>query len=416
MHLLLIHQNFPGQFRELAPAWLGQGHQITAIGSAAHAPDGEAWQGLRYLSYQFAQDQEAAPTEPTPLQRGQAVAQLCKLVLSEPAPPQLVLAHSGWGEALFLRRSLGSVPLVVYPELWASPKALGLGFDSDLTELLADLANANRFPLEGLEPLLKHQNLVTELALSQAEAAVVPSVCQLQGFPEPWQPRLTVIHEGVDTERLRPDPNAKVKLSGRLTLQPGDPIVTLVSRQLEPLRGLRSVMKAWPLIAAEHPTARLLLVGGTEQGYGLERPLHSSHLEDALSSLPTPGARRRIHTLGRVPYAELVAVLQCSACHLGLSYPYTLSWSLTEAMSCGAPIITNHGSPLADCIQHRDSGYLVDFNDPEALASNVLELLQSPQQRHTIGQRGRQTVIERFSMESALNGYETLLEDLLARR
>ena len=69
MHLLLIHQNFPGQFRDLAPAWLTSGHQVTAIGSTAEAPSGLKWQSLRYLQYRF----EQAPSQ---LQRGLAVARL----------------------------------------------------------------------------------------------------------------------------------------------------------------------------------------------------------------------------------------------------------------------------------------------------------------------------------------------------
>ena len=40
MHLLLIHQNFPGQFRDLAPLWLAAGHQVRAIGSEQQSPCG----------------------------------------------------------------------------------------------------------------------------------------------------------------------------------------------------------------------------------------------------------------------------------------------------------------------------------------------------------------------------------------
>ena len=105
MHLLLIHQNFPGQFRDLAPAWLASGHQVTAIGSMAEAPSGLQWQGLTYLQYRF----EQAPSH---LQRGLAVARLVEQLLDQEHPPDLVMSHSAWGEALCLQRVCGDVPCI----------------------------------------------------------------------------------------------------------------------------------------------------------------------------------------------------------------------------------------------------------------------------------------------------------------
>ena len=92
MHLLLIHQNFPGQFRDLAPAWLATGHQVTAIGSSSERPQGPQWQQLRFLRYRFEHDQD-----PSLAQRGHAVAQVCRLLQDEGSQPDVVIAHSAWG-------------------------------------------------------------------------------------------------------------------------------------------------------------------------------------------------------------------------------------------------------------------------------------------------------------------------------
>jgi len=389
MHLLLIHQNFPGQFRDLGPAWLAAGHRLSAIGHDAQGPD---WPGLRYFRYSFEE------SEPSDLQRAQAVEQI-SLWLAQQDPPDLAMVHSGWGEALLLRRALPTTPIVAYPELWGTPASLGIGVDAAL---------AGPEDLPGLEPLLERQNLLAELAISQADAVVVPSHSQKTSFPAPLRERLQVIAEGVNLERLGPDPAARFRTPSGLELRAGDPIVTLVSRQLEPLRGLRAALKAWPQVAAALPDAQLVLVGGEERGYGIEPPCASSHLADALEGLP----QEQIHQLPQLPYRDLVALLQCSACHLGLSYPYTLSWSVLEAMACAAPVLTNPESPLAPHIRCGHNGLIASLNHPQELAGAMLELLRQPALAQRLGRGGRQLIAEQFNLERALALYEELFQRL----
>jgi glycosyltransferase involved in cell wall biosynthesis len=392
MHLLLIHQNFPGQFRDLGPAWLAAGHRITAVG---HADEGPDWPGLRYLRYSFTD-----PAEPTPLQRAQAVENSCAWLLQHD-PPDLALVHSGWGEALFLRRALPSIPIVVYPELWGTPASLGLGIDPVL---------ASPADLPGLEPLLERQNLLAELAIVQADAAVVPSDSQWASFPAALQARLQVIPEGVDLERLGPDPAARFRTDTGLALRAGDPVVTLVSRQLEPLRGLRAALQAWPQVLRGCPEAQLVLVGGEDVGYGIEPPRGPSHLADALEGLPL----EQIHVLPPLPYAQMIRLLQCSACHLGLSYPYTLSWSHLEAMACGAPLIANPESPLAPHLTAGENALLAPLADPAALANAIVSLLHQPALGQRLGHAGRQLIADQFNLTQALERYASLFQRLLS--
>ena len=397
MHLLLIHQNFPGQFRELAPAWLAAGHRITAIGSAADPPQGLRWQGLRYVRYAFDQ-------EPSAHERGLAVARLCRELLQEQDHPDLVLSHSGWGEALLLRRALGPVPWISYPELWGTPLALGFGFDPDLEALTP---KSNTF---------SGGNLLSELAILQSDAAVVASRSQMLSFPEPLRRHLRLIPEGVDLNRLTPDPKARLTLPDHgLELMAGQPLVTFISREMEPLRGLRQLLRAWPSVSHEVPTARLLLVGGDGPGYSLEPPQGLSHLEDGLANLPQSVDRNRIHHLGRLAYGDMLRLLQCSAAHLALSYPYTLSWSVLEAMACGAPLISNIGSPIA---AELESGLdpqpieLVAFHDTAGLAGALIQLLQEPRQRHRLGDAGRTWLQKHFDLTQALSAYEAMFQEL----
>ena len=396
MHLLLIHQNFPGQFRDLAPAWLKAGHRITALGSSEPPPDDAQWHGLQYIRYGFDSDL-------TWLDRGTAVAAICRQLLDHDERPDLVLCHSAWGEALKLTTACAGVPWISYPELWGTAEALGFGFDH---------------ALDGLEPnqdSFSSQNLMTELALLQSDAAVVASRSQWLSFPEPLRKRLSLQMEGVDLERIRPDRGAQFCSPDHgLTLKAGQPIVTFISRDMEPLRGLRQLLRAWPGVSQAVPTAQLLLVGGEGRGYGLEAAQHCNHLDDGLNAMPIGVDRSRIHRLGHLNHQEMLQLLQCSACHVALSYPYTLSWSVLEAMACGAPLISNHGSPIATELGSTASNTikLIPFNSVSALEHAIVALLQQPLKQRKLGDAAREWVSRHASLSQALQGYEALFSQL----
>ena len=251
MQILLVHQNFPGQFRDLAPRLIQRGHQVVAMGQR---PMPKVPPGLQYLQYEPLADggarQLADPDLEQNLKRGARVQAQAKRLKEKGFEPDAVVAHSGWGEALYLREVWPRAILLAYPELYAKPELLGFGFDRDLGEIG-----------EGLRQSMKRQNFMALAAIADADAAVVPTQFQRDTFPAHLRGRFQVIHEGVDTERAQPYPNRHVRLSEQLMLRHGDPVITFVNRTLEPLRGFRSLMRALPIIQQEHPTAQTLIVG-----------------------------------------------------------------------------------------------------------------------------------------------------------
>ncbi len=399
MHLLLIHQNFPGQFRDLGPAWLQLGHHVTAVGSAAAPHDGEFWNGLTYLRYGIADEPNTSA-----IQRGAAVAEACRQLLQAGAAPDVVLVHSGWGEAHNLREVFPSTPLIVFPELWGHPQALGYGFDRHLDGQPAD------------PQWFAEQNQLCVEAINDSDVAVVPCSAQAKSFPSHLQNQLTVLPEGLALERYGPDPSAAITLKGH-RFAAGEPLVTVVARSLEPLRGIRQALLAWPVIATAVPEAQLLLVGAQHQGYGMEEPAGDlTHLGACLAELPAEIDRSRIHVLGCLDHGSMVRVLQCSACHLALSYPYTLSWSTLEALACEAPLISNPGAPVVDELVEGESVVLVPFNDSQALAAAATALLRKPHKRNRLGEAAGCIVAERFSLSTTLGAYEQLFDQLIQNK
>ena len=174
-------------------------------------------------------------------------------------------------------------------------------------------------------------------------------------------------------------------------------------------------MRAWPQVSRCHPDAQLLLVGDEfSNGYGLEQPNGSSHLQDLMAEWGDDVDRHRVHHLGVLEHTAMLQLLRCSACHMALSYPYTLSWSVLEAMACGAPLVTNSGSPVALELEHNRSGLIVPFNDTDALASAILQLLNHPEQRQSLGQAGRKVIEDRFNLATTLKRFDALFQQLQA--
>ena len=115
MRVLLIHQNFPGQFRQLAPYLQRQGHELVAICSHQR-PTGVSCRTLRYVEPPSLEGQALGTMlAHDAWQRASAVAQLCQQLNHEGWQPDCIAVHSGWGESLALREVWPHVPQVVWP-------------------------------------------------------------------------------------------------------------------------------------------------------------------------------------------------------------------------------------------------------------------------------------------------------------
>ncbi len=399
LRLLLVHQNFPGQFRQLAPFLQARGHELVCIGSHQR----QLPFPCRFLRYQ-----EPAPiTEALPfgtalwheaLQRANTVAHLCAGLEAEGWRPDRILGHCGWGETLAIHEVWPQVPQLLWPELWVLPEHGGYGCDPEK-------------PPPGLSQKLEQlsRNSITRAALAHGQAWILPTIHQARSFPAEFQgPRLHVVHEGINTTVARPDPTVAFQLRG-VAIDRSVPILTLINRNLERMRGFDVFMRALPMVFAAAPRLRVIVVGGNEAGYGgadsAQGPLRQRMLQELEGQL----ALDRLHFLGRVPYNQLLAVLQASWVHVYLSYPFVLSWSLLEAMACGCAVVGSRGMPVEEVISHGVEGILVDHNRPDQLAHRILQLLASPSLRERLGRAARQKA-QHFDLSHTLPRLAQLIE------
>jgi glycosyltransferase involved in cell wall biosynthesis len=124
----------------------------------------------------------------------------------------------------------------------------------------------------------------------------------------------------------------------------------------------------------------------------------------------------RVHFLGKIPYPAFVKVLQISRVQVYLTYPFVLSWSMLEAMSAGCLIVGSRTQPVEEVIHHGGNGLLVDFFAPDEIAERVIESLEDARSFASLRQNARQTVLDRYDLNTVcLPAHLRLLNMLVPR-
>ncbi len=399
MNILFIHQNFPGQFKSLAPALANMGHMVVAM--TLRKIENDKWNGVNIITYTVSRGSSndihpwIADFE-TKVIRGEACFKAALELKSQGFIPDVIIAHPGWGESLFLKDVWPDARLGIYCEFYYHTQGADVGFDPEFP--IKNTSDACRFRLK---------NLNTLAHLEIADATISPTHWQASTYQAHVRPRITVVHDGIDTNRVAPNSDVSITLNGQLTLTKNDEVITFVSRNLEPYRGYHVFMRALPEILKCRPKANVLIVGGDDVSYGAApdkdiygtnswKDIFAREVHQHISEKDW----NRIHFLGRIPYEQFIPVLQLSSVHVYLTYPFVLSWSLLEAMSAGCAIVASDTKPLHEAIKDGETGLLTDFFDATELASRVCNVLDNPILRESLGKNAREFAKANYDLET----------------
>lgn len=403
MNILLVHQNFPGQFKHLAPALAAStANRVVGFTMARSAP---SIRGLQMVSYRPARSTNPhthpwASDFESKVIRGQVAMKAARKMRDEHGfSPDLIVAHHGWGESLFLKEVWPRARVLLYTEWYYPLYGADMGFDPEFSD-----------DLDQLRARLRAKNAHNLLSMEAADAGLSPTYWQASTHPEWFRPRISVIHDGVDTAVVRPaeGPASGLRLpvpadaacgieAGEALLQPDDEVVSFINRNLEPYRGYHVFMRALPELLRRRPRAKVVIVGGNEVSYGAKPP-QGSWKQRFLDEVRGDLDLSRVHFVGKIPYRAFVALMQRANAHVYLTYPFVLSWSLIEAMACAGAIVASDTEPVREAIEEGITGRLVDFFDRSALVDRVCELLDDPTQRARLGRAARELAVERYDL------------------
>ncbi len=396
MKILFIHQNFPGQYKHLAPLLASKGHQCIALTLRVDKPT--TWKGVRVLPYKLP-DRSGQSVHPwlldldSKVTRAEACYREARRMKDKGYTPDLILAHPGWGESMFLRDLWPGARIGLYCELYHLAGYPYLNFDPEF----------GRDDLEIETLRMRMKNLNNHLHFPLVEAGISPTRFQADTFPAEFRDKITVSHDGIDTNTARPDADVRLAIDGVCDVTRNDEVITFVNRNLEPYRGYHIFMRALPRLLKERPHAQILIVGGDGVSYGARPPGKTTWKQifiDEIRDQISDQDWARVRFLGRIPYDQFLKLLQVSRVHIYLTYPFVLSWSLLEAMSCEAAIIASDTDPVREVISHDKTGRLVDFFDTDALVSETCALLEDKDARQRLGQAARQLACREYDLAS----------------
>ncbi|MDK2123277.1 glycosyltransferase family 4 protein [Parachitinimonas caeni] len=396
MDILFLHQNFPGQFRHIAQALLDQpGNRLVALAQ----PQARSMEGVQTIRYKPKRDaHKATHRYLVSFERavlvGQEVVRKLVELKQHGFNPRFIIAHPGWGESLYVKDVFPDATLIHFCEFYYHADGADAGFDPASPVSLDDRAR------------IRTRNALHLLNLEQCDIAVAPTHWQQSLHPPLYQPKIRVIHEGVDTQAARPDPDVRFTLPNGRVLSRSDQVITYVARNLEPYRGFPQFIRAMGRLLAERPEVTVLIVGGDDVSYG-SKPEGAANWREKMAS-EVPLNADRVHFLGKLPYADYLKVLQISTVHTYLTYPFVLSWSMLEALACGCVLVGSATAPVQEVLRHEVNGFLVDFFDDAALCRQISVLLDAADLT-PIRHAARATVLGNYSQADGTRGWLQLM-------
>jgi glycosyltransferase involved in cell wall biosynthesis len=243
------------------------------------------------------------------------------------------------------------------------------------------------------------------MSLDAADWVIAPTRWQARQFPDAYKARMSVIHDGIDTDLALPESN-----NGQAEL------ITYVARNLEPYRGFHVFMRAIPEIQRRRPKARIVIVGGDAVSYSPRLPPGQTYRERMLRELDGKIDLERVSFLGRIPYGDYLDLLRKSSVHVYLTYPFVLSWSLLEAMACGCLVVGSRTPPVEEVIRHGENGILVDFFDTGNIAAAVDDALARQAELTAMRQHARDSVVKSYDLKRVCLPAQLRMVETLLRR
>jgi len=395
MKIVFIHQNFPSQFKRLAPR-LAENPENNVIAISATKPD-KIFENVPVYVYQIKKNKnnhihKLLVEQEAKILRGEAVAKVAsKLKEKEGFYPDVIYAHPGWGELLFIKEVWPNSKIIAYFEYFYQEQGQDVNFDPE-------------FPIKPDDSYrLRLKNFVNYQALEYVDKGITPTHWQHNTYPKWARNKISVIHEGIDTKKCKPDKTQQVTLpQSGINLDSKQQIITYISRNLEPLRGFHCFMRALPKLLQRYPEAHVLILGDNGSGYGETLSKGKTHKNNLLREMGDLVNPKQVHFLGSVPYDVYINVLQISTVHVYLTYPFIVSWSLLEAMSCSCAIVASKTQPVEEFIKHKKQGLLVDFFNQEQLIKSVSQLLDDDRLRNKLGKNARKHILKHYKFDDCM--------------
>ena len=205
--------------------------------------------------------------------------------------------------------------------------------------------------------------------------------------------KVVVIPNGVDTARFAPVPDVAA-VRRELSIGPTDPVVTIVAA-LRPEKNHELFLKVAERVAAQISNSHFLIIGDGPQRESLEQLARQIGIDEHVQFL---GSR-----------SDVPRLLSASDVFLLTSHIEASPVSILEAMSVGCPVVATNVGSIREVIREGKNGFLVEPGNARRLTERIVQLIVEPLRAQAMGESGRRTVVEGYSVDAMVRGYERLI-------
>lgn len=399
MNILFLHRNFPAQFRYLIKELVknkenkivfitnNDSHKIPGVMKIQYRLKREVPENChRYLRFY----EEA-------IIHAQAAAEAAIQLRNSGFIPDIIYGHT-WGQTLFMKDIFPEVPLLCYFEWFYNSVGADMGFDGEVLSVdkLAKLRSKNAHLL---------------IDLYTCDAGICPTKFQKKQFPKEFDDKLKVIYDGVDTDYCKPNENAVFKIDNKdLVFTSKDEVVTYATRGLEAYRGFPEFMQAVERLQKRRKNLHVIIAGEDRVCYG-PKLADTTYKKLMLQKLDLD--LDRIHFVGKLPFARYVNLLQISSAHVYLTYPFVVSWSLFDAMSCACPIVASATEPVMEFVENNKSGLLFDFYNIDEQVEKIEYALNNREKMASIRANARNVIVENYSLSKMIPQHLEYIDSII---
>lgn len=404
MVIFIIHPYFPGQFKHLAP-YLASNKENQVYFLANYNEADTKLENVKLVLYNSYSDKQKQWIDSTNILVNAAEATLYGQATIKAMTylrdqkniiPDIIIGHTGWGSLLYCKDIYPNVPVIGYFEwYYHALKSDGWWWEDEVPTTYQKIA-------------VRTKNMHHLLSLESCDVGICPTKWQFNQFPVEYRFKLNIIHEGINAQFFIPN-KQPLALNG-LQLSNDIELVTYATRGLEMYRGFPYFMDAIRILLKKRPKLHIVIAGKDKVYYGLKLPDKTFlQAEKEKGQFDT----ERVHFVGFRNKLDYLKILQASNCHVYLTRPFILSWSLLEAMSCEVPIVSSSVPPVQEVIKDNINGLLADFRSPDDIANKIEILLDNKEKARLLGQRARQTILQKYNLMDCLHTYDNLINKVV---
>ncbi len=380
MKILILHPNFPAQFKHLAKSFSDNGHDVLFLCQTHY---GRSIPGVKKLTLKNAAGHKALNELKLSLfDRSQKLAwqyrEGFQTLKSQGWKPDLVISHTGWGCGLHAKEVWPKTRLISYLEWWFDPESSFFHYNDNDKNLRLKNSIAKCW--------LRNQQISLELASS--DEIVSPTFWQKNQLPATFRKKCNIIFDGIDLDIYKSRPDVI-----------REKVITYGTRGMDPIRCFPQFIMAICEVLIKCEDYTVEIAGLDETFYGLP-PKKTTWGKWAKSYINDKKLQSRIRWVGKLPPGKYELWLNKSCCHVYLTHPFVASWSLVEAYCSGTPLVISDVETALEICQPNFGVDTTNHINPNNITQSIIRSLRSNNYDSTTLSQLRQP--SRFGIRSAL--------------